>query len=166
MSMSSKIKKSLVVGLLLIGAAGIVYYVYQARHAVPTQGFSIVPYNAARDRTFFFDEFKAHWSLLVMSSEYDIDFMLTQKAPNKREPLYYGKMDITMLCDGNKSIGFITYYMRTPYQGEILFLDITKEYQGQHLGEKLLEYAFADLKIRGATMVNLFTRSTNFPAQK
>ena len=158
-------KKNVVIVILLALAGGGVYYSL-IESPVSSNEFYVAPYDKARDRAFIFDEFKAHWSLLQMNATYDIDFMLEKKAPNTREPLYYGKMPTMMLCHDNKPVGFITYYMRTPYQGEILFLDIANEYQGKKLGEKLLTHAFADLKKQGAKIVKLFTRSTNFPAQK
>ncbi len=165
MNVISTIKKSIVGGLLLSAVGGALYYGYQAQRPVYSEGYTISPYNEARDKAFIYSEFKAHWCLLVMTAEYDIEFMLTHKAPNKREPIFLGKMDITMLCDNNKPIGFITYFMRTPYQGEILFLDINDAYQGKHLGEKLVLYACESVKKRGAKIMKMFTYTKNTRAR-
>ncbi len=165
MSRLLRTRNILILTFLALAGSGSYYYSFVRFH-VASDGFYVAPYDRTRDRAFIFDEFKAHWSLLQMNATYDIDFMLEKKAPNTREPLYYGKMPTMMLCHDNKPVGFITYYMRTPYQGEILFLDIANEYQGKRLGEKLLRHAFSELKKQGAQVVKLFTRSTNFPAQK
>ncbi len=165
MSFVSGIKKSIVGAVLLLSVGGAVYYGYQSKRPVQVEGYTISPYNEARDKAFIYSEFKAHWCLLVMTAEYDIEFMLTHKAPNKREPLFFGKMDIMMLCDNNKPIGFIAYFMRTPYQGEILFLDITDGYQGKRLGEKLVNYACESVKKRGAKVMKMFTYTKNTRAR-
>ena len=119
-----------------------------------------------KDEAFIKNEFKENWYTLIATPTYDVDFMLEKKAPNDREPQFFGKMAIKMLYEDNRPIGFITYYMQTSYQGDVLFLVIDKHHRGKRCGEKLLNYAFNELKKQGAKTVKIFTRTENTSAQK
>ena len=71
-----------------------------------------------------------------------------------------------MLFEDGKPVGVVTYYMMSQVLGRILFLIVDKDFRGKRYGEKLLNYAFDELKKRGATSVKLFVRSENASARK
>ena len=166
--MKSSLQLKIAFALSMCVVGGFVYYkMYKVQGtAVYQDGYSISSYTPERDRQFILDEFKAHWSFLVQTADYDVPFLIDTASPNKYEVKYFGKGIIKMLCHEAKPIGFIVYYMEAPQQGRILFLDIANEYQGKHLAEKLLEYACQDLKKRGAKIVKMFTYYKNERAQK
>ena len=111
-------------------------------------------------------QFKQYWYLLISSPDFDVDFVFSHRAPNKREPQYFGKMDIKVLFQGNDPVGFVTYYLKSPHQGEILFLVVGEAFRGKRYGEVLLKHAFDALQKRGARVVKLVTRVENLAAQK
>ena len=151
---------------MLGGLAAGTYYGYQAVQKYTAEHGAIRSYGAVQDEAFIKNEFKENWYTLIATPTYDVDFMLEKKAPNDREPQFFGKMAIKMLYEDNRPIGFITYFMQTSYQGDILFLVIDKHHRGKRHGEKLLNYAFDELKKEGARTVKIFTRTENTSAQK
>ena len=151
----------LVLGLVLGG-----YYGYQFYQNYSNDQGDIRSYKAGIDEQYIKKEFQDNWYTLIANPSYDVDFMLQRKAPNNYEPQYFGKMNIKMLYHDNRPIGFITYYMQTSYQGDVLFLVIDKEFRGKRYGEKLLNYAFAQMKKEGAKTVKIFTRTENTSAQR
>jgi ribosomal protein S18 acetylase RimI-like enzyme len=160
------IKRTIKILVMLSGLAAGGYYGYQALQDYYGGKGAIRSYATSQDEAFIKNEFKENWYTLIATPSYDVDFMLQKKAPNDREPQYFGKMAIKMLYEDNHPIGFITYYMQTSYQGDILFLVIDKKYRGKRYGEKLLQYAFKELKKQGAKTVKIFTRTENTSAQK
>lgn len=160
------IKRTIKILVMLGGLAAGSYYGYHAIQNYYAEQGSIRSYGNLQDEVFIKNQFKENWYTLIATPEYDVDFMLEKKAPNDREPQYFGKMAIKMLYEDSRPIGFITYYMQTSYQGDILFLVIDKDYRGKRYGEKLLHYAFKELKKQGAKTVKIFTRTENISAQK
>ncbi len=160
------IKRTIKILVMVSGLVAGSYYGYHAIQSYYTEHGSIRSYGTAQDEAFIKNEFKENWYTLIATPTYDVDFMLEKKAPNDREPQFFGKMAIKMLYEDNQPIGFITYYMQTSYQGDILFLVIGKNHRGKRNGEKLLHYAFNELKKQGAKTVKIFTRTENTSAQK
>lgn len=160
------IKRTVKILVMMAGLAAGSYYGYQAIQNYYAQRGSIRSYATSQDEAFIKNEFKENWYTLIATPKYDIDFMLQKKAPNDREPQFFGKMAIKMLYEENRPIGFITYFMQTSYQGDILFLVIDKNHRGKRYGEKLLNYAFNELRKQGAKTVKIFTRTENTSAQK
>jgi len=160
------IKRTIKILVMISGLAVGSYYGYQAVQKYAAQHGAIRSYGTPQDEAFIKNQFKENWYTLIATPTYDVDFMLEKKAPNDREPQFFGKIAIKMLYESNQPIGFITYYMQTSYQGDILFLVIGKEHRGKRHGEKLLNYAFNELKKQGAKTVKIFTRTENTSAQK
>jgi ribosomal protein S18 acetylase RimI-like enzyme len=160
------IKRTVKILVMISGLAVGSYYGYQAVQKYAAQQGAIRSYGTPQDEAFIKNQFKENWYTLIATPTYDVDFMLQKKAPNDREPQFFGKMAIKMLYENNQPIGFITYYMQTSYQGDILFLVIGKDHRGKRHGEKLLNYAFDELKKQGAKTVKIFTRTENTSAQK
>lgn len=111
-------------------------------------------------------QFKENWYLLISSPDYDVNYMLDNHAPNKYEPKLKNKMDIIVEHDDqNNPVGFVTYYMRSQFQGEVLFLTVAKETRGKGYARQLMNHAEQDLKQKGAQVIKLVTRTSNTPAQ-
>jgi len=152
--------------VMVVALAVSSYYGYKAYQNYASETGEIRTYKTKQDEQFIKQQFADNWYTLIPTPSYDVDFMLEKKAPNKREPQYFGKVSIKMLYHDDRPIGFITYYMETSYQGHIHFLVIDPAFRGKHLGEKLLNYAFGELKKQGARTVTVFTRTENTSAQR
>lgn len=153
---------ALAVSLTLVGAAG--YYYYTPTPA-PLISDSVIPFDYARDaahikQTFIDDKY---W--LLSSEDYDVEHMLSKRSPNKREQRYSGKLNIRVLYEDNQFVGFIAYYLKNFFLGQILFVDVKNEFRGKGYAQKLVKYAIEDMKKEGATMITLVTRTSNSSAQ-
>ena len=127
----------------------------------------ILPFKLERDKQEVLDIFIKDRYWLVASEDYSPEFMLENRAPSKNEPRYYGKLDIKVLYnDQNQFIGFIAYYMKNFFVGQILFLDVKEEFRGKGYAQQLMNHAIKDLKSQGATLITLVTRTNNESAQK
>lgn len=153
---------ALIFSLGLIGATA---YYYYAPTPVPIISDSIVPFDYARDaehiKQIFIDD--KYW--LLSSEDYDVEYMLHNKAPNKREPRYIGKLNIKVLYENNQFVGFIAYYLKNFFLGQILFVDVKQEFRGKGFAQMLVKHAIEDMKKQGATMIVLVTRTSNTSAQ-
>jgi ribosomal protein S18 acetylase RimI-like enzyme len=152
----------LVLGIALLG--GGVYY-YQKSSLILVQDSRISPYDEARDTQEILDIFKENWYWLISSPDYSPEFMLSQRAPNNREPEYFGKLKIDVLRDHGKLVGFVTYYLKNPFEGWILFLAVKEEYRGKGYAKALMKHALNQLKKMGALKAHLLTRINNTNAQ-
>ena len=92
-------------------------------------------------------------------------FMLKNRAPNMRDSRYFGKLNIKVLRENDQFIGFVAYYMKNFFIGQLLFLAVKPEFRGKGYAQKLMQYAIEDLKKQGATMITLVTRTSNVAAQ-
>lgn len=154
---------AVIIAASLIGAAG--YYYYTPTPPVSVISDSVIPFDYARDadnikQTFIDDKY---W--LLSSQDYDVEHMLANRAPNKREPRYIGKLTIKVLYENNQFVGFIAYYLKNFFLGQILFVDVKQEFRGKGYAQKLVKYAIEDMKRQGATMITLVTRTSNTSAQ-
>ena len=127
----------------------------------------IQPFKLERDKQEILEIFKKDKYWLVASEDYSPEFMMENRAPSKNEPRYYGKLDIKVLYnDQNQFVGFVAYYMKNFFVGQILFLDVKEEFRGKGYAQQLMNYAIKELKSQGATLIILVTRTTNESAQK
>ncbi len=154
--------RNIVIGLIaavLIGIGGAFFYY---------QGFGIKPYDAARDKAFIVDFFKKNWYMLISdySPDYNVEFMLDQRAPTTDDSRDVGKLIMkTYIIDG-KPVGFINYYEKELKVAQILFLIVHEEHRGKGYARKLMQYALNDLKKRGILVARLNTRTDNTKARK
>jgi ribosomal protein S18 acetylase RimI-like enzyme len=153
---------ALCISLSLVGAAT---YYYYAPTPVPVISDSVIPFEYARDadtiKQIFTDD--RYW--LLSTPDYDVDYMLQERAPNKREPRYKGKLIIKVLRENNQLVGFICYYLKNFFLGQVLFVDVKPEFRGKGYAQQLMKHAIADMKKQGATMITLVTRTSNTSAQ-
>ncbi len=153
--------KSLIFGVvLLIGALGVFWFF--------TSEGPIVPYNAARDRTFIIDTFKKEWYWLITdySPNFDVAFMLDHKAPSGKKGPEVGLLIVKTYVEGGKPIGFVIYYPRGLKLGQFLFLGVAQGHRRKGIARKLAVYAIEDMKRLGMLGVKMTTRTDNTKARR
>jgi len=165
--MRKKITKAAAIIIALsFAATAIYYYLPQPRQEVEAPHDNIVAFQPDRDTNEILDIFKKDRYWLVSSDNYSPEFMLQNRAPNKEDARYFGKLNIKVLYEMDKFVGFIAYYMKNFFIGTILFIDVKSEFRGKGYAQQLMQHAIADLKKQGASMVTLVTRTSNESAQK
>jgi len=129
-------------------------------------GGPIYDFNDKRDTQEILKIFERDRYWLLASPDYSPEFMMKYRAPNQ-ELKYMGRLNIKVMREKEKFVGFTAYYMKAPGYGQLLFLDVNPEFRGKDKGyaEKLLKYALEQLKIMGAEYVQLHTRTDNERAQ-
>jgi ribosomal protein S18 acetylase RimI-like enzyme len=146
------------VSVLLI-VAGITSYRYAAG--------TIDPYNTAVDKSFILDVFQKNWYWLV--SEYSTDFspeyMLDTRS-SSRSAHDLGNLTIKVYHQQGAPRGFVAYYVKSAYQGFILFLAVAEQYRSRGYARELMGYALQDLKSRGCIKARLVTRVNNTRGQR
>ncbi len=161
----SWIKKLVLVIAVFTGVGAGVFVYYKHPLFQRSQG-PIYDFDESRDTQPILAIFKTDRYWLLANPETSPEAMLKYRTPHPQDPFYTGKLYIKVLRENNQFIGFVTYYKETFKDWRLLFLAIKPEMRGKHYGEKLMEYAFADMKKLGATKVILTTRTENFRAQK
>jgi ribosomal protein S18 acetylase RimI-like enzyme len=142
-----------IIGLLSIGS----WYLY---HISKPQE-QILDFDDLRDTKDILTIFKRDWYWLVASENYSPEFMLKYRASDFSS---MGQLNIKVLRNQDKLIGFVAYYLKTPTEGFLLFLDVNPPFRGKGYSEQLLQYAVNELKKLGATTIHLVTRTNNFHA--
>ncbi|MCL5874862.1 MAG: GNAT family N-acetyltransferase [Candidatus Dependentiae bacterium] len=129
----------------------------------------IYPYDAARDEADIHQLIKNNWYWLIATPDYyfkdKIDFILHNMAPSMYEPRYFGKLQINVMRKDSNFIGFVAYYKKSFYVGQVLFLAVDEKYRGKRYAQILLDSALENLKNDGCQLARLPTRTTNFKAQ-
>lgn len=159
MNSSKKIK--ILAATIFLGASASLWYGVSLKF----KSDGILAYEEARDKKDILSIFESDWHWLISSPDYDPVFMLDNRAPNAKEPRYFGALEIKVLREHGQFIGFVTYYKKNFYEGFILFLAIKPELRGKRYAEKLIQYAEGDLKKMGIHVIHLVTRTTNHRAQ-
>ncbi len=164
----SFIKKSLLaVGLAAGLLAALVYY-------GPREQGPIYEFQFERDTQPILKLFTDNWYWLLATPDdtefpayylKELHFMLKHRAP-QAHALYAGRLSIKTLRDNDTLAGFVTYHKDAAGKGVVQFLAVDSAYRGRGYGEQLMRYALDDLKSKGAKHVDLFTRTTNYAAQK
>ncbi len=130
------------------------------------RSIEMLPYDASRDKEFIKQQFKENWYLLISSPDYDIDHMLDTRSPHKLDIKHLGSLIIKVLYYNNQPAGFGACYMDSKTRGDILFVEVAKEFRGKKLAESIVKTQIEDLKKEGALSVKLATRTDNKSAQK
>ncbi len=158
----------IIIGLLGVGS-GYWWYAHKTVEISPIvlgHGFSMSNCTTHEEKDFIRQQFKDNWIHLISSPDYDIEYFLNQKGIYPFQPEYKGKMQIKVLSKDGVMVGFCAYYMKTPTEGSILFINVDKDNRGKRYGEELARYATQDLKRLGAQFIRFSTRDTNMSAQK
>ena len=154
--------------MLIVAVATIVGVLYHVGFKIETPSCyieGVVDYNAVQDKQQIIDLFNADHYWLTVNDDYDVAHMLDTHSPNKYEIRYFGKMPIKVIRDNGTVAAWSTYYMRSIYEGKILFVDVHKDYRKKRYARRLMEFAECDLRIQGAYKVTLATRTGNYAAQ-
>jgi ribosomal protein S18 acetylase RimI-like enzyme len=128
---------------------------------------AIDAYNATSDRAFILDIFQKNWYWLVSeySTDFSPEFMLDTRS-SSRNIHDRGNLTIKVYHKQGVPVGFVAYYVKTAYQGFILFLAVDEQYRSRGYARRLMGYALQDLKKRGCIKARLVTRVSNTKGQK
>ena len=161
----SSIAKLIMATAIAIALIGGTYY--YARYAnVSTQGESpITEYQPARDKAEILALFKSDLYWLSANPDYDAEYTLDHRAPNKDNQRYFGEMQIKVLREKDQFVGFVAYYKKTFDEGFINFVCIKPNMRGKRYAEQLMRYAEDDLRAMGVHRIRLLTRTTNHRAR-
>lgn len=159
--------------LLLLISAGVAGYALfnsackqQEVAIVEKQGsIAVVPYVPERDRTDILNMFQTDTYWLLWDPNSPVADMIDTRSPNMYQTKYFGKMGIAVARDGNSFAGFTTYWMHNFYRGQILFVSVHPDHRRKGVAQKLIAYAFEELKKQGAQEVMILTRVTNTRAR-
>lgn len=154
-------KKRLLYLVIFIVSAGLItsgIYFYQQPQN------SIYEFNDQRDYIDLKRVIEENWYWLLPSDDYDIDYMIKNKAP--KDPRFFGKLKFAVMRKDTNFVGFVGYFKENFYVGRILFLAVGKDFRGKGYAQKLLQHGIEQLKKENARRVVLTTRTDNIPAQK
>lgn len=164
--MNNRGLKITLLALSIVVGAGVVYY--RAQKPVAAQEAQsqavILEYDEARDKQDILKMFVTDRYWLLSSEDYDPEFMLDYKAPNKN-PTYVGALTIKVMRENGAFVGFTAFYKKTIIEGMLLFLAVHKDFRGKGNAQKLAQHAIDSLAGMGCRYVTLVTRSENYPAQ-
>lgn len=160
-SLKNKLLKNLIIISSVLLGILLIYFV-----TTKTPELQVQNYSNDRDREFIFDAFKKDEYWLVAYKGFDIAFMLDTFSPRQNDPQYYGKLNIKVLLNHNKPVGFTTYYKKKFYEAQIQFLYVDNKYRGKGYAKILIDYVLADLKKQGVLIAKLVTYINNTSAIK
>ncbi|CAN5159630.1 hypothetical protein BH09DEP1_BH09DEP1_4290 [soil metagenome] len=156
------IKIAAVLVLLSFGASVFYYYAPQPVFAAASP---ISDFQDERDTQDVLNLFEKDRYWLISSEDYDPSYALKTRSPNKRDNRYFGKLNIKVLREDSKFVGFVAYYMKNFFLGQLLFVGVNPDFRGKGYAQKLMQYAIDDMKKQGASMISLVTRTSNLAAQ-
>lgn len=165
-------KKWITISVLLISLIGFGGFWYYTKNSSAHDmvslgnGFEMRTCLTDEEKDFVRKQFKENWAILIATPSYDIEYFLNKRGTYPFQTEYEGKMHIKVLYKDGVKVGFCSYYMKTPIEGAILFIDVDKDYRGKRYAEELMRYATADLKRLGAHYIRFSTLADNFSAQK
>lgn len=124
-------------------------------------------YNPTKDRAFILNIFKNDWDWLVSrySTDFSAEYIFDNATPD-RDPENIGKLQTKVYYDHNQPVGFVSYWQRPLYEGNILFVAVDKAFRGKGYAPKMVKYAIDDLKKHGSAYVRILTRVDNVKARK
>lgn len=146
---------------LAAGIGGVFYYVTQ-----PADCVTISNFDPERDSVEIHTIMKENWYWLIESGDFSVDHMLKNRAPNSKNPQYFGKLIIKVLRVKDTFAGFNAYYKKNVATGQILFIAVKNKFRGCGYGLKLVNYAVNALARMGVMRIQLVTRTSNLTAQK
>lgn len=157
--------KRIAIVLILGAGVGAGYYFFTA-HVRQSQEFkNIEPFVYERDAEIIKEWFHKDWYWLITSGEYDVDFMLKNRA-SQQNMRTAGILHLYVLREEGELMGFCAYYMETAAKGRILFILVNEKARGKRIGEKLVRFSTQKLWDLGAHNILIFTRTSNHRAQR
>jgi ribosomal protein S18 acetylase RimI-like enzyme len=157
--MLDRIKKRHIVLLTLLIAIMVVVIFYFRGDAEPNQAF-IRPYDKERDYQALVLLINANKFWVSESNDFSPETFLELQAPGLN-PKKKGLAKIDVLEFEDKTVGYVSYYMRTSENGFIWLLAVNEDYRGRGFGELLARHALKYFESRDAHDVKLYTRTIN-----
>ncbi len=129
-------------------------------------GPPIIEFDIKRDGKAIIESFERDWEWLIPGDRdsFSPELMLAYRAP-QQNPLYAGRMNIKVMRDGDKLIGFVTWYMKDVHTGFLNFVDVNPEYRGKGYAEKLVKNAMDAMIADGAQKLTMVTWPYNTRAR-
>ncbi len=158
--MNMKFKNTYIYVFLII-IFGLIFLFLKNYKAPIINGVRLVNFEEKRDRLFIKQVINDDYDWLVNYPNFDVDFMIDNKVPSKERMEHLGKLNIKVLVDNEKPVGFLTYHPKNFRTAWIQFLAISKEARGKGYAKRILEDIFAELKEKGFENVQLLTRTNN-----
>lgn len=158
----------LVLGLLVAGLCGGIFYYYMRVHrAVPSN--ELIDFVYERDFADVMSIFDRNWYWLMPypPEEYDPSYLqnvFAWRSP-QANPFKKGSLTIKVIRKDNKVVAFTAYHMKTKTSGFLLFVAVDNDYRGKKYGEALVTHALKAMTTLGAKQIQLNTRIDNIPAQ-
>lgn len=152
----------LLAGITVVSTALLCWLVYLYWPASMADG--IHDYDAKRDRQAILDVFEKDWYWLVAGdrNSFSPEYMLDSRSPNKYNQAVQGQEKIKVMLIGGKPIGFITYYKKKAYLGQIHIIQVRPEYRGHGYAKQLMRVAIENLFSDPAiSLIKLTTRTNN-----
>lgn len=150
--------------LILLSFGASVFY-YYAPQPMFVSNEPISDFQDERDTQDLLKLFEKDRYWLISSEDYDPAWALKTRSPNKRDNRYFGKLHIKVLRENGQFLGFVAYYMKNFFLGQLLFLGVNPDFRGKGYAQQLMKYAIEDMKKMGASMITLVTRTSNTSAQ-
>lgn len=128
--------------------------------------FYVDSYQPERDREFIINLFKDDWYWLISedSPDFSPEHMLDTRS-SSQDPENLGNLTIKVGLEGKNPIGFVSYYLKEPGHGWLLFLSVNNRYRGKGYAQKLMLHALNEMASKGMKVIDLLTRINNYPAQ-
>ncbi|MCA9770151.1 N-acetyltransferase [Candidatus Dependentiae bacterium] len=167
-----QIKAILLVVAIMLGGGISYYYYHQKNNHV--YAHSIIDFDYNRDAQDIMQLMKDNWYWLIAEtkkdapadlSKFNVEHMLRTKSPNDYNPEYFGKLNIRVMRDKEGFKGFVAYYKKSFYKGQLLFIAVSKQFRERGYGKILAQYVLDEFKRMGVFRVRLITRVDNLPAQ-
>lgn len=156
-------KRRITFAYSILGALAItgIFYWYWHSYAL-----RIYEFDSTRDKKSIMQMFDRDWYWLIPGdrSTFSPEFMLAYRAP-QQNPLYAGRLTIKVMKAGEKFIGFVAYYMKTPEVGFLNFVGVNPEFRGKGYAAQMVQHAIDDMARRGAHKITLVTRPSNITAR-
>ncbi|MBT3456005.1 GNAT family N-acetyltransferase [bacterium] len=135
--------------------------------ALPREG--VYDFRAKYDTNLLYEVIEQDWDFLVLQAPEGyyknyVDFFVKNKG-TIRNPNTWGKNTIKVYYHKGEPAGFVSYYKKNTYVGDILFLSVKKSMRGKGIGRKLLLYSINKLFKDGCIKIDLVTLVDNKPAR-
>ncbi len=155
-------KRILLISLLSFAIASGATWLFLQKESGP----QIVEFDIKRDGKAIMAIFDRDWDWLIPGDResFSPELMMVYRAP-QQNPLYAGRLKIKVMRDGDKLIGFVSWYMKDAHNGFLNFVDVNPEYRSKGYAAKLVQYAMDAMIKNGAKKLTMVTWPHNTRAR-
>lgn len=128
----------------------------------PETGPQFSTFDMNRDSKQIIALFEKEWDWLIPGDRttYSPEIMLAYRAPHG-DPMYAGRMNISVLRERDQLIGFVAWYLKSPTLAFLNFVVVDPAFRGKRYAEKLVRHAMEAMVQKGVQKVTLVTRPWN-----